>query len=501
MALVQVLRVLCCLLLTYHLGDARRIKGSETVDPKPVLRRKMPHITSTVFKLYSDGARDMEDWCTVEAFRPHTRTSCGFNSSHPLIIITHGWSINALMESWVPVLASALKTSLGDVNVIVTDWLLQANMNYPNAAQNTRAVGKDIAFLLQWLQEFYQFPAEKVHLIGYSLGAHVSGFAGSYLGGRGKIGRITGLDPAGPLFEGMAASDRLSPDDALFVDAIHTYTQERMGLSVGIKQPVAHVDFYPNGGDFQPGCHPFRSLMEHIALHGINGFEQTVKCAHERSVYLFIDSLLNKDKQIMAYRCRDDNAFEKGTCLDCRKNKCNTLGYNVRRVRSAAGKKLYHKTRSHMPYKLYHYQFRIQFVNQIEKTEPTLIISLTGTKEDSPEMPITFIEEISGNKTYTFLITLDSDIGDLMMLKFRWEGSVVNNVWSKMQIFNPWSSGGMRPKLTVGKIRVKAGETQNRTTFCAQTSDGKYIRPSQENVFVRCEENAQKQRRRKTRLS
>ena len=56
------------------------------------------------------------------------------------------------MESWVPVLASALKTSLGDVNVIVTDWLLQANMNSPNAAQNTRAVGKDVAFLPQWLQ-------------------------------------------------------------------------------------------------------------------------------------------------------------------------------------------------------------------------------------------------------------------------------------------------------------------------------------------------------------
>ncbi|CDQ61882.1 unnamed protein product [Oncorhynchus mykiss] len=135
-----------------------------------------------------------------------------------------------------------------------------------------------------------------------------------------------------------------------------------------------------------------------------------------------------------------------------------------------------------MPYKLYHYQFRIQFVNQIEKTEPTLTISLTGTKEDSTEMPITFIEEISGNKTYTFLITLDSDVGDLMMLKFRWEGSVT---------FNPWSSGGMRTKLTVGKICVKAGETQNRTTFCAQTK----------NVFVRCEENAQKQRRRKTHLS
>uniref|UniRef100_A0A8C8HZS5 Lysophospholipase n=1 Tax=Oncorhynchus tshawytscha TaxID=74940 RepID=A0A8C8HZS5_ONCTS len=360
---------------------------------------KMPHITSTVFKLYSDGAKDMEDRCTVEAFRPHTQTSCGFNSSHPLIIITHGWSVR-------PVLSTPPAGC---------PFLLLA-------------VRKDIAFLLQWLQvRFYQFPAEKVHLIGYSLGAHISGFAGSYLGRPGKIGRITGLDPAGPLFE------------------------ERMGLSVGIKQPVAHVDFYPNGGEFQPGCHPFQSLMEHIALHGINDFEQTVKCAHERSVYLFIDSLLNKDKQIMAYRCSDDNAFEKGTCLDCLKNKCNTLGYNVRRVRSVTGKKLYHKTRSHMPYKRKCTQWcpiSVIRSNNLLVTGPTL--ELLGN------LPI---EEISGNKTFTFLITLDSDIGDLMMLMFRWEGSVVNNMWSKMQT---WSSGGMRPKFTVGKIRVKAGETQNK---------------------------------------
>uniref|UniRef100_A0A8C8HYA4 Lysophospholipase n=1 Tax=Oncorhynchus tshawytscha TaxID=74940 RepID=A0A8C8HYA4_ONCTS len=372
---------------------------------------KMPHITSTVFKLYSDGAKDMEDRCTVEAFRPHTQTSCGFNSSHPLIIITHGWSVR-------PVLSTPPGSTSDDA---YTTWPLAPIPVYSNAAKNTRAVRKDIAFLLQWLQvRFYQFPAEKVHLIGYSLGAHISGFAGSYLGRPGKIGRITGLDPAGPLFE------------------------ERMGLSVGIKQPVAHVDFYPNGGEFQPGCHPFQSLMEHIALHGINDFEQTVKCAHERSVYLFIDSLLNKDKQIMAYRCSDDNAFEKGTCLDCLKNKCNTLGYNVRRVRSVTGKKLYHKTRSHMPYK--------------RKCTQWCPMSLTD-KTHSSIASLSIVAEISGNKTFTFLITLDSDIGDLMMLMFRWEGSVVNNMWSKMQT---WSSGGMRPKFTVGKIRVKAGETQNK---------------------------------------
>lgn len=92
---------------------------------------------------------------------------------------------------------------------------------------------------------------EDIHILGHSLGAHIAGFIGSNLSG--KIGRITGMDPARPDFESpflKEPKDRLDPTDAKFVDIIHTCAG-----TVGFVRPIGHIDFYPNGGSFrQPGC-------------------------------------------------------------------------------------------------------------------------------------------------------------------------------------------------------------------------------------------------------
>jgi predicted alpha/beta hydrolase len=77
---------------------------------------------------------------------------------------------------------------------------------------------------IEMLLESQKAEPKKFILIGHSLGAHIMGFAGSYINEKRhkKVGIITGLDPARPCFVDRDKRYRLDPTDAELVEAIHT---------------------------------------------------------------------------------------------------------------------------------------------------------------------------------------------------------------------------------------------------------------------------------------
>ena len=89
--------------------------------------------------------------------------------------------------------------------MIVIDWSNYANGNYlTTVVPRTHSVGLIIAqFLTYFILSGY--PANKIHLVGHSLGGHLVGLLARIIKFRFKnkvqIQRVTALDPAGPAFE------------------------------------------------------------------------------------------------------------------------------------------------------------------------------------------------------------------------------------------------------------------------------------------------------------
>ncbi|XP_038860265.1 lipoprotein lipase-like [Salvelinus namaycush] len=399
-----------------------------------------------------------EDLCYLVPGKKNTVTQCGFNISLPTFAIIHGWSVAGLFESWIHKLVAALFERVPNANVLVVDWLDRAQHYYPNSAANTKLVGKDLARLINWLEMDLKYDLKNLHLLGYSLGAHVAGVAGNLT--NNKVNRITGLDPAGPRFEYAEHLNRLSPDDATFVDVLHTNTRGSPDLSIGIQRPVGHVDIYPNGGTAQPGC-SFRHTVDMMRSFGLHNMDQIVKCAHERSVHLFIDSLVNKQQQSTAYRCNSKDAFNRGLCLSCRKNRCNNLGFGVNKIRTTRSAKMYLKTGASMPFKVFHYQIKFHVFKQqnLSLNEQPFIVSLYGTRGEKEDIQL-ILSNVTTNTTVSFLLTTDVDLGELLRVTLQWDSD------SYFSFFNS-------NEFMIRRIRVKTGETQSKVIFRAE-SDGKF---------------------------
>ena len=130
---------------------------------------------------------------------------------------------------------------------------------------------------------------------------------------------------------------RLDHTDATFVDVIHTDCKGFYKGGLGMEQPVGHVDFYPNGGKYQPGCSlldfpylpSFNEDADEITMPAADSVARNLfACGHNRVLDLFIDTIENSEEcPMIGYSCPDYEAFQQGDCYSCRLGNCSVMGY------------------------------------------------------------------------------------------------------------------------------------------------------------------------------
>ncbi|XP_011556561.3 pancreatic triacylglycerol lipase-like [Plutella xylostella] len=210
-------------------------------------------------------------------------SNSNFIRGAPIKVIVHGWNSNGRSDVNTVITPALLQVE--NCNVIVVDWNRLANSNYITAANGVPGVGQHLGNFLTWLVGQTGTNWNNVHLIGFSLGAHVVGNAGRTTGSRPA--RVTGLDPAGPRWGNNNRA--LNRNDGQYVEAIHTD-----GGLLGIFDSIADADFYPNGGrNPQPGC-------------------WISSCSHSRAYELFAATV--KYNRLQGRRCNNTNEAENNRC-------------------------------------------------------------------------------------------------------------------------------------------------------------------------------------------
>jgi len=221
--------------------------------------------------------------------------AAGWDPALPTKIVIHGFTNNIKSPIIQDIKNAYMTHSDYDVNVVGVDWgVLCPELLYITARLNVPFAGRRVGALLAFLIEQELTAAGRLHVIGHSLGAHVAGLSAKKLyetkGVRPQ--RVTGLDPAWPLFILTPETGRLNQDDAEVVDVIHTCA----GL-LGFPKGLGTTDFYPNGGRNQPGC----------------GLDLVGLCAHGRSYEYFTESI-TEGKGYQADFCDNSSDARHGKC-------------------------------------------------------------------------------------------------------------------------------------------------------------------------------------------
>ncbi|XP_049288867.1 pancreatic triacylglycerol lipase-like [Anopheles funestus] len=312
---------------------------------------------------------------------PEIINEANINPTKTVYFISHGF-LEKGATKWIETMMNRLLDRDPESTVIVIDWGLGSNPPYNQAVANIRLVGNIAAHFIKMMKEQLNMDnLDNVHMIGHSLGAHLSGYTGSTLRNdleQGLIGRITGLDPAELAFTETDVLVRLDPSDAQFVDIVHSdATPFVPKIGLGLFEPIGHVDFYPNGGFNQPGCdQTFWKQKNRF----VSTMFQFFSCSHSRAYTYFSESIINPLKVVS---CASYDSYNAGECFDCGADSTYCLDFGMNSIAGyrelvAQGKinpqsnqpiQLYFQTDSHAPFLKPNVKITIKISNTKESVE------------------------------------------------------------------------------------------------------------------------------------
>uniref|UniRef100_A0A672TFY6 Triacylglycerol lipase n=1 Tax=Strigops habroptila TaxID=2489341 RepID=A0A672TFY6_STRHB len=397
-----------------------------------------PEYVNTNFLLYTRD--NIMKYQKISATSPSTIKASNFRTHRKTRFLIHGHLAGADLP-WISKMCRFMFHT-EDVNCILTDWRGGSNGLYTEAVNNVRIVGAELVYLVNLLEKDYGYSPDNIHFIGHSLGAHAAGEAGRRKPG---IGRITGLDPAGPLFQYTPTTVRLDPSDAKFVDIIHTHAASSLCISApGILQPCGHLDFYPNGGKKMPGCKQLLKIITTITFNSRNEWKLSLGCGHKRSLRYYAESIITPNG-FVGYQCETYRAFVLGDCFPCPKEGCPLMGHYADQFlhkTEKEQKKVYLNTGPSSPY------IHVK-VSATETMEGNIDVALTGTNGIRKKYTIDKGTFKPGN---TYLNYIDTEIsGNISKVEFLWKKH---------------PGHAHRGCMGAEEITIISGENGNASVFC-----------------------------------
>ncbi|KAH9512772.1 Pancreatic lipase- protein 2 [Bulinus truncatus] len=344
----------------------------------------------------------------------------------------------------------------GDYNVIIVDWHHGSRFPYEQAAANMYLVARQLAKFLRLVELILGLAPPRMHLIGYSLGAQLAGATAAALSPT-KVSRITGLDPAEPYFDDVDDNSRLDLSDAIFVDVIHTDGETFTGSKgYGSLRAQGHVDFYPNGGEKQPGCvsSDIPGLLPGIA------WDQTNACSHSRSYDLFIESLGSSSGscKLIGYPCSSWSQFEAGNCTSCSDSGCPRMGFDVK-PSDMAEHNYFLSTASRRPFCGVSYIVNLTLSPTQGHSYGRIFMTLTDVTGHSDDVDFSRSDRhYHSGHSEQHVVTVTANLTDIASVHLLFvKGSGLSSV-------------GTSDRFNVHRVSVQYFDNSNRTKVCSNES-------------------------------